>query len=253
MTLDMQILRSKFEADGFVAIPGFIGPTQLAELNSNLERFTREVVPALPADHVFYEDKQRPESLKQLQLMQTYDRYFEDLFARADFVQLAETLLGDVVVGKNLQYFNKPPGIAQPTPAHQDGYYFKLEPPEAVTMWLALDVVNEENGCVRYICGSHRRGMRPHGRTGVLGFSQGISDFGKPEDLADEVAFPAQPGDLLVHHALTIHRADGNRSVDRNRRSLGFIYYAEKAREDVATATQYQEQVKREWLAENKI
>ena len=89
-------------------------------------------------------------------------------------------------------------------------------------MWLALDVVDEENGCVRYVRGSHRRGMRPHGRTGVLGFSQGITDYGQPEDLADEIAFPAQPGDLLVHHALTIHRADGNRSATRHPTLFGF-------------------------------
>ncbi|MEC8389905.1 MAG: phytanoyl-CoA dioxygenase family protein [Planctomycetota bacterium] len=35
---------------------------------------------------------------------------------------------------------------------------------------------------------------------------------------------PAQPGDLLVHDAMTIHRADANRSTNRTRRALGFIY-----------------------------
>ena len=74
-----------------------------------------------------------------------------------------------------------------------------------LTMWLALDVVDEENGCMRYACASHRRGMRPHGRTKLLGFSQGITDFPQDEDLADERSISVHAGDVIVHHALTIH------------------------------------------------
>ena len=87
----------------------------------------------------------------------------------------------------------------------------------------------------------------------VLGFSQGITDYGQPEDAADEIAFPAQPGDLLVHHALTIHRADGNRSASRSRRSLGFIYYAARARENTAVVDEYQARLRSELAAAGKI
>jgi phytanoyl-CoA hydroxylase len=55
------------------------------------------------------------------------------------------------------------------------------------------------------------------------------------------VWFRTRPGDLLVHHALTIHRADGNTSQDRNRRALGFIYYADRAREDTLRKQAYQQ------------
>jgi phytanoyl-CoA hydroxylase len=162
------------------------------------------------------------------------------------FEKLASVLLDDAVTGQNMQYFNKPPRIGKPTPAHQDGYYFMLEPNEAVTMWMALEPVDEENGCVRYVRGSQLRGLRPHGRTGVLGFSQGITDFGTPDDLQNEVYFPTRPGDLLVHHSLTIHRADGNQSDSRSRKALGFIYYAERAKEDVARKQAYQQQLAQE-------
>ena len=125
------------------------------------------------------------------------------------------------------------------------------EPNEALMMWLALDVVDEKNGCVRYVPGSHRAGVRPHARTGVLGFSQGITDFG-PADLQKEVAFPARPGDLLVHHALTIHRADGNNS-DRTRKALGFIYYAARPREDTERQNTYAKNLKAELVQQGKL
>ena len=96
-------------------------------------------------------------------------------------------------------------------------------------------------------------GMRPHGRTQTLGFSQGITDFGKASDQRDEVACPAQPGDLLAHHALSIHRADANLSITRNRRALGFIFYAQSAREDVAEHEAYQSKLAVEMAEAGKI
>jgi len=96
-----------------------------------------------------------------------------------------------------------------------------IKPAEAVTMWLALDHVDEENGCVRYVHGSHEWGMRPHGRT-------------------QTIALPAAPGDLLVHHCMTIHRADGNQSATRSRRALGLIYYSADAQVDEEAHAAYQ-------------
>lgn len=138
-----------------------------------------------------------------------------------------------------MQYFNKPPRIGQPTPPHQDGYFFMLNPNEAITMWMALENVDEENGCVRYFKGSHLKGMRPHAKTKILGFSQAISDY-SAEDKNNEIWFETKPGDLLAHHSLTIHRADNNKSLNRTRKALGFIYYAEKAKEDTLAKAEYQ-------------
>jgi phytanoyl-CoA hydroxylase len=232
-------LRAAFENDGFVAVPGFLADAPLAECLANLDRYIADRLPSLPREHAFYENRGDPASLKQLQQMHRHDAWFRDLIHGAP-MRLAETLLGTPVTAQNLQYFNKPPRIGNPTPPHQDGYYFKLEPPEALTMWLALEPVDEETGCVRYVRGSHRNGMRTHGLTGTLGFSQGMTDFGRGDDLANEVAMPAGPGDLLAHHAMTIHRADGNRSATRTRRALGFIYYSVEAHEDEEAKAAYQ-------------
>jgi phytanoyl-CoA hydroxylase len=247
------IEKTRFDNDGFVVLRKFIEGSELTTLRDNLARVIREVVPRMPPEHVFCEDKHRAETLKQLQMLHVYDPYFEALFLGGRIKQLAERLLADNVVGKNLQYFSKPPGVGQPTPPHQDGFYFKLTPSEALTMWLALDDVDEENGCVRYVKGSNRRGIRSHERSGVLGFSQAMTDFGRPEDLENEVAVPAEPGDLLVHHALTIHSAGGNRSVDRPRRSLGFIFFASRSKQDEAALEDYQRKLKEELTTTGKI
>ena len=244
--------REHLEQDGFVAVPRFCDVDELQTIESELNRFIAERVPVLPPEYIFYEDKADPGTLKQIQRMHEHDDFFRDFFEGKP-QQLAEELLGEVVVGKNFQYFNKPPVLSQATPPHQDGIYFMLEPCRALTMWMALDMVDEENGCMRYVRNSHTRGMRSHGRTGTLGFSQGITDFGQSADTRDEVACPVQPGDLLAHHALTIHRADVNSSVSRNRRALGFIFYGKCAEENIVAHTAYQQQLTCEMTAQGKI
>ena len=218
----------------------------MLKLNEQLNFFLKNKVSSMPAERVYYEDKSDKQSLKQLQHLFDYDPFFHKMMFGSKFERFARILLDDTVVGKNMQYFNKPPGLNKATPPHQDGYYFMLEPSEAVTMWLALERVNKENGCVRYVRGSHKEGMRSHGRTQVLGFSQGILDFGNEEDLSNAVHHLLEAGDLLAHHSLTIHWADRNSSFDRSRKSLGFIYYAQKAREDTKAHLDYQRKLEAE-------
>jgi phytanoyl-CoA hydroxylase len=244
--------RRQFQELGYARIPGFINAEEVAMIHENLDRLITDVVPDLADTDVFYEDKADKTSIKQIIRLFQHDDFFEQLYLKSRFFFIAEFMRGRLVVARNMQYFNKPPGIGKPTPPHQDGFYAKLSPIEGMTMWLALEDVDEENGCVRYINGSHKRGVRTHGKTGTLGFSQGITDYGD-EDKAAEVCMIAKPGDLLVHDSLTIHRADGNQSADRTRKALGFIYYSARAREDAEAVRKYQEELFREMRATGKM
>ena len=89
--------------------------------------------------------------------------------------------------------------------------------------------------------------IRSHGRTDTLGFSQGITDYGTDNDLANEVALAAKPGDLLVH------RADGNQSESRNRRAVGFIYYSHRAKIDTKAHAAYQKKLSGDMVEAGKI
>lgn len=246
-------LQSTFNRDGFVRILAFWTGEQLDAIERALAKVIHDQVPTMPPEHVFYEEKGRPETLKQIQALHTYDPFFESLMFDSPFRKAAEAALDGPVVPKNLQYFNKPPLVGKATPAHQDGFYFKIEPCEAVTMWFALDSVDETNGCIHYALGSHRLGLLSHGRTDTLGFSQGLIDNTPCENSTTNICCDAQPGDLLAHHALTIHWAGANQSRTRTRRALGFIYYSADAREDTEAHAAYQEQLARELAEQGKI
>src|SRR5262249_27210755 len=153
----------------------------------------------------------RPETLKQLQRMGC-DPYFAAYQHNPRWVAMAETLLGEPAAADQPEWFNKPPGSNHVTPPHQDNFYFCLTPPSVLTIWMAIDDVDTENGCLRYVTGSHRRGLRTHARSKILGFSQGITDYA-PDDFSRERAIVLKPGDALAHHGMAIHRADANMSA----------------------------------------
>ena len=242
-SINFQSVKKSFDQDGYIFISGFLTKEEVDLTNNTLETFIKETLPKMSPKHVFYEDKDDHSTLKQMQNLFVYNPYFLQLLKGSKFEKIAEVLLEDKVIGKEVEYFNKPPRTGKPTPPHQDNYYFNLKPAKAVTMWMPLEDVDMENGCLHYVKGSHIKGLRPHGRTQTLGFSQGITDFGE-KDVANEIAFPARPGDLLIHHSLTIHRADGNNSALRSRRAIGFIYFAESAKVDEKSRESYEKELK---------
>jgi phytanoyl-CoA hydroxylase len=232
-------LKSDFARDGYVFLPGFFNAEQIAEVNSKLQEFIKDVVPTMPANHVVYEDKENRETLKQLQDLQVHSKFFNTIMTDSELEKLAEAVLGEKVIGKNVEYFNKPPKIGKSTPPHQDAYYFNIKPRQALTMWMALEDADEENGCVSYIAGSHLKEMRPHDRTQTLGFSQSITNYGTAEDMAALRSFPAKPGDLLIHHSMTVHSAGPNTTASRSRKALGLIYFGESAQPDLEAKEAY--------------
>lgn len=237
-----QEAKRAFDSDGFVVVRQFLADHELLELSCQLDRYIQEVVPTLSEAHAFYHDRDRLQTLKQMQFMQV-DPFFRDYTGHTKWKALAETLVGESALCESPEWFNKPPGVDHPTPPHQDNYYFNLKPPNVVTIWLALDDVDDENGCLRYLPGSHRRGFRPYGRSNVLGFSQGITDFTAADEAAER-KIHLHPGDAVAHHGMTIHRAEPNRSAARNRRAFAMVYKGVSCRRDEASFSRYQEAVK---------
>jgi phytanoyl-CoA hydroxylase len=226
-----------FDEHGFTVVRGLLNRSDFLELQVNLERYIGEVVPTLSDGDAFYVDRERPETLKQLMRMGC-DPWFRDYMRQPQWTALAQELIGEPVEADEPEWFDKPPGTSSVTPPHQDNFYFSLAPANVVTLWLALDEVDAENGCLRYVDGSHLRGFRPHAKSKILGFSQGITDF-SADDFSREVAVRLSPGDVVAHHGMTIHRADANLSATRHRRSFAMVYRGVSCRRDEEAYARY--------------
>lgn len=250
-TAAWQKAKENFDRDGFTVLKGFLSGRSRDQWLEQVDRFIADVLPTLPPKTVLLEDKSRPETFLYVSGMDKFDSYFRELLEEGSCRQLTEFLLGQPATPVSASIFNKPPRVGRGTPPHQDAYYWMLDPNEALTLWIAVDRSDESNGCVRYVPGSHTSGIRPHEPSKAFGFSQKISDFSSADEQA-EVAVPIEPGDLIAHHCMTIHRTEDNLS-DRSRRGLGLVYYAQRAKVDEARHKAYNEKVKQGWAKENRL
>lgn len=252
--------RDLYARDGFLALRNFVSRDCSANTTTSPLAIVQSAVDAVvadldrvPRDCVFFETKGDPRTLKQIIGLHALSPALAELATLGPPAALAVALLGARVQLVNMQYFSKPPGRVLPTPPHQDSAYFLLaDPSHAVTLWLALDDVDEENGAIEYVRGSHLGGLLPHVPTGVLGFSRGLADTA-PVKGADNLVQRASPGDLFAHHGLTIHGAGANVSATRQRRALGFIYYAVEAVVDAEAKNAYEEHLRAHLLAQGRL
>jgi non-heme Fe2+,alpha-ketoglutarate-dependent halogenase len=100
---------------------------------------------------------------------------------------------------------------------HQDVTYWGLEPATAVTVWLAIDDADEENGCMRVIPGSHVAGIREHATAqqagNLLSINQEVPVTEDEE--ASAVNLPLKAGFASLHEGCLIHGSLPNRSTRR--------------------------------------
>jgi ectoine hydroxylase-related dioxygenase (phytanoyl-CoA dioxygenase family) len=130
----------------------------------------------------------------------------------------------------------KEPGTLEKTAFHQDIAYFNAEGSQICTTWLPLDPVRLETGGLQFIRGSHlwKARYRPNFFVTDLMMpdteGEAVPDFHKDKRDKEFIGFSTEPGDLTVHHARTIHGANGNASSDVRRRAISVRYCGDDVR-----------------------
>jgi ectoine hydroxylase-related dioxygenase (phytanoyl-CoA dioxygenase family) len=110
------------------------------------------------------------------------------------------------------------------TDPHQDQPYWPLEQADTVTAWIPFDGSTRETGCMGYLAGSHRVGLR---KFADIFRGTGFDLESLPELRGRETTWvEVPPGAVAFHHGLTVHRALPNRST-RTRRVHTVIYFAD--------------------------
>ena len=139
-----------------------------------------------------------------------------DLLHDERILDCVEDLVGPNLVSVMTHYFSKDPGDQKQVSWHQDASYWPLTPSKVVTVWLAIDDVDMDNGPMTVIPGSHLHGQIPFEHSteqerNVLG--QSVRDplrwGGEP------VPFTMRAGQISLHTDLLLHGSAPNRSARR--------------------------------------
>ncbi len=137
---------------------------------------------------------------------------------RPEFVKLATEFLGpDVDLYWNQTVFKHPEG-AKEFPWHQDDAYTQVYPSPYLTLWLAINDVTMDNGCVSVMPGSYRDGLLPHAQSaiGLVGYSSEAPYQGVPA--------PIDAGGIVCFWSLTLHKSSPN--ISKGIRKAYVIQYA---------------------------
>ena len=130
-----------------------------------------------------------------------------------------------------IQY--KPAGTGGVNMWHQDSPYWPPLYPkdQQVTAWVALDDVDESNGCMSMVAGSHAWGDQIEFLHTLKSFDDMPREF---QGHALEVRrCPVRTGHVHYHHALTWHGSHANTS-DRPRRAIALHFMTERTRFDAS-------------------
>ncbi|MGB2295137.1 MAG: phytanoyl-CoA dioxygenase family protein [Candidatus Puniceispirillum sp.] len=130
-----------------------------------------------------------------------------------------ECLIGRDILVCGTTLFIKPPHTEGFVSWHQDARYIGLEPHNWVTAWLAIDDVDEQNGCMRMVSGSHKAPLQDHvdtfGEDNILTRGQTVPDI----KIEDSVPVIMKAGQLSLHHPRIVHGSGPNHS---DKRRMGF-------------------------------
>lgn len=235
-----QIARD-YQENGFVVVRGVFPEAARADLERELQQYVEEVAPTLPPGEAYFEES-APTSVKALHNLNRHSGYFAQLHLHPTLRAIVRAVLPEgEILPTGTSYFAKLARVGSATPPHQDNAFQTLDPPLALTVTISLTPALPENGILMCRRGSHRAGLLPHRRSGVLGFSQMLEEL-PPEDAYPEEPLALKPGDISLHHVNTVHYSGPNRSA-YDRRQFAVGYRSSLALKDADRQQRYQEEL----------
>lgn len=154
-----------------------------------------------------------PEFRDNCSVLLHYDLSFLNYARDPAILDMVAQLIGPDICLWNMSFFAKPALNGKKTPYHQDGEYWPIQPLATCTVWIAVDEATEENGCLRYIPGSHKaKKLMAHEVKDDPGYTlnRELVETAYDESAAEDLILPA--GGMAFHDVYLAHGSEENRS-----------------------------------------
>jgi ectoine hydroxylase-related dioxygenase (phytanoyl-CoA dioxygenase family) len=154
-----------------------------------------------------------PEFRDNCSALLTYDMAFLNYARDPNILDMVEQLIGPDIALWNMSFFAKPAHNGKKTPYHQDGEYWPIRPLATCTVWIAVDDATVENGCMRFIPGSHKaRRLMAHDQKNDPNYT--LQQELQPDEYDDDEAvnLVLEAGQISLHDVYLAHGSDVNTS-----------------------------------------
>jgi len=235
---EMNDILHSFEDDGYAVITGFF-PAEIeagvrSEIENWVDRYARQLVAEGHIDRLYdtepfetrlirlqaHNPKTTPYIRRELHLLAMYD-----LFFHPPLLDIVEQILGpEIRLYPNYTVRPKlPRDAATEVLWHQDAAYtaeglhghddqekeLEVDALRMVNIWTPLVPATVENGCMKFIPGTHKLDIVPHEKKEY--YLQIVPDQVEPR-AAEAVDIVVEPGDLVLFSNMLFHMGQPNRS-----------------------------------------
>ena len=203
----------EYETHGYAIIRDAVPPDLISEVREHVDWLVAKY-PELRPEHLHHP-------------LVRDDAFWCRMILEPSLLDVAEALLGPNIACFTAHYVCKPPVDGHAVLWHQDGAYWKLDPMEALTVWLAVDASTTENGCLRIIPGTQTLPLQDVSeRRDVPNLLFSSSDQRVVDEMIERhgiVEIELRPGDVSIHHPNILHSSAANTS-DKRRCGLDIGY-----------------------------
>lgn len=215
-------LSFRFRKDGFVILRNVFNSKIL---KTTIEAIDKEIL-SLSGRYAQENDPMAqwclPHRLNNGVLYDVYQRYpqLKALIDSKRVIRSVESIIPEGFFLYVSSYLYKPPNNDNSVPWHQD-FLSRSTENEKVIVWAPLEDVNEDNGCLQVIRGSHKYGFRDWHRVDGATHRDRIELTFEEENEAEFL--PMKAGDVLLFSNYLIHSSAQNNSDDF-RRALRYVF-----------------------------
>ena len=148
----------------------------------------------------------------------SYDEGFIDFCKNEKILDYVSQLIGPDFALWNSSFFAKPPIDGHATPWHQDGQYWPIRPLATCTVWLAVDDSTPENGCLKFIKGSHiDQKLKSHNENNSKNLTLNQELANEEFDETEAVNLVLDRGQISLHDVYLVHGSEANNSPKARR------------------------------------
>ena len=247
----------QFNKDGFLLLPKFAEHELCNTIKDIAKAHLKHKVPPIETEMEYVgkskEDRKTisdnhseefEERITVRRLRQVYHRdiVFKQWMESAELRPVLKQVLNEnptITIAHHNSIMTKMPHTSTETSWHQDFRYWNFENDNLVSVWLALDEENGENGVLEFIPGSHNMEFEASQFDEKEYFSDDIVQ--NHPLIATKVSHALQKGDVVLFHCKLLHRANKN-STDEAK--ISFVYTVKGASnraKECTRSTEYSE------------
>ncbi|SIO31736.1 phytanoyl-CoA dioxygenase family protein [Vannielia litorea] len=217
-----------YEENGYLMVENVVDPELLARLQSVTAEMIEASRELTESDERYDLDRGHSAEtprLTRIKLPHKQNPVYWEALTQSRVTEVLGDLLGPDTIINTSKLNTKAPGGGAAVEWHQDWAFYPHTNDDLLAFGLMLADVDEANGPLMVIPGSHRGPVLSHHVNGV--FAGAVSPDDPDFDLSKAVTLTGKAGSMTVHHVRLLHGSAPNMS-DRNR----LILFYELAKAD---------------------